>query len=468
MHRLSGVDSLFVSLENRTNLFHVGAVSIFDPSTAPPGTPAPYEALRQVIQDRLHRVPAFRRRLVPVPGGLDHPRWVEDRGFDLDRHLFRVRLKRPVGSAQLASYAAEVLSRPLDRSRPLWEIHVIEGLEGDLVAGVAKIHHSVTDGVSGVEVTANLMDLTPEIAETPPPAEGWQAERRPSPARLMTDAVRHLMGAGPRAIGTAVRAASVADRIYARNRRPESVAPPAPFAGPRTSLSARVGSRRSIGMAQVDRAEVDQVRAATGATINDIILALTATMLRVYLTERNELPDRPLVAFVPKSVRAEGDTLETGVNKLSGMFVSLATNIDDPLLRLVAISQSASNAKEQDRILGPTLLGRVADLALPCVLGPVTRFASRTGQTSWRPPFSIVVSSFPGSPLPLYCAGGKMLAYHPFGPVLDGAALNVTAMSYGDQIGFGLLADRDAVPEVDVLARRLPEALNQVSKEVSG
>ncbi len=464
MHRSRGLDSVFLSLETRTNLFHVGAVTVLDPSTAPPGTPDPYDALRQVIEERLHLLGPFRRRLAGVPLGLDHPRWVQDGDIDLGFHLRRGHLPRPGGSAELAGYAADVLSRPLDRTRPLWEIHVVEGLEGDLVAGVTKIHHSVIDGLGGVELTAHLMDLTPQPAPTPPPAPDGRGDGTPSATALAVDGVRRLTSLAPRVAATTACAAGAAVRVAARNRKPDSTAPPAPFTAPRSRLAARLGTRRAVGWGRVERADVEQVRAATGASVNDVILFLTATVLREHLTDRGELPDKPLVGFVPVSVRDEGDTLDTGVNKLSAMLVCLATDVTDPHARLAAIRDSVRNAKDQDRVLGPALAERATDLLPPAVVSPAARLASRTGLLARRPPFNVVVSSFPGSPVPLYCAGARMLAYHPFGPVLDGAGLNITAMSYVDHIGFGLLADGDAVPDVDALAHRLPEALTQLVK----
>jgi len=467
MQRLRGLDSMFTSIESPTNPFHVGAVTVLDPSTAPSGAPPPFEALRRVVEDRIHLLPMFRRRLVEVPGGLDHPRWVEDPEFDLDHHLHRGALPAPGGPTELAEYAADVFSRPLDRTRPLWEIHVVEGLEGDLVAGVAKIHHAAVDGVSGAEVTAHLMDLSPEVAPAPPPGEPWQPDLIPSPLSLVGDALLNLGRLGPAVVKTAVRTGQAAWRIRSRNRQPDAVAPPSPFRAPRTPLATRLGRRRAVGLAHVDREELDQVREASGTTVNDVILAVAGGALRAHLEERGQLPERPLIGFVPVSVRGGTDTLETGINRLSGMFVSLATAIEDPVARLQAVSSCARQAKAQDHVLGPDALASMAELALPAALRPIMRAVTRTGATSRLPLFNVVVSSFPGSPLPLYCAGGKMLGYHPFGPVFDGVALNITAASYLDQIGFGLIACREAVPDVEALARRIPEAMTQLTKAVA-
>jgi diacylglycerol O-acyltransferase / wax synthase len=468
MQRLSGIDSMFLSLESQTNLFQVGALSIIDPSTAPEGSPPPYEALRRVILERLHLLAPFRRRLVAVPGGLDHPRWIEDPDFDIDRHLRRGALPSPGGPAELARYAADVLSQPLDRTRPLWEIHVVEGLEGGLIAGVAKIHHAAIDGVSGVELTANLMDLTPATAAVPPPSEPWRPGQVPSWAALVGAALWDLGGVMPAAVATTTaRTLQAALRIARHNRRRDTVAPPLPFSAPRTSLGTRLGRRRTVGLAQVDRADVEAVRSATSATFNDVILTLAGAVLRSHLEDRGELPSKPLVAFVPVSVRSD-DKLDTGVNRLSGMLVSLATTVEDPVVRLMAVSECSRHAKAQDKVLGPDIFSSIAELALPSVLGPMGRLVLRAGVTTRWPPFNVTVSSFPGPPVPLYCAGGKLLAYHPFGPVFDGASLNITAMSYLNQVGFGLFACGDAVPDVDLMACRIPEALTQLVKATAG
>lgn len=463
MQRLTGLDSLFLSLESPTNMFQVGAVTVLDPSTAPAGTPPPYEALRQVIAERLHLLPPFRRRLATVPGGLDHPCWVEDEP-DLDWHVRRGALPSPGGPAELAQYAAEVMGHPLDKSRPLWELHVVEGVDGGLVAGVAKIHHAAIDGATGAEVTALLMDLTPETARFEPPPRTGPLDEVPGPARLIAQSAGRAVRRTPATAAALVHAATAGARLYRRYRRTDATAPPAPFSGPRTSLSARLGRHRVVGMAAVSRRDIDDVRTATGTTFNDVVLALAGAALRAQLDDNGELLDVPLTAFVPVSVRTEADALDTGVNRLSGMLVSLATDVDDPVKRLMAVSESAREAKAQQAMLGPDMFGTMAELAVPSLFRPAARLVLSSGATTRWPPFSVVVSSFPGADFPLYCAGGQMLGYHPFGPVYDGAALNITAMTYRDQVGFGLIACRDAVPDIASLARRIPDAMGELAK----
>ena len=465
MQPLSGLDSMFLSLESQTNLFQVGAVAVLDPSTSPAGSPPPHEALRRVIEDRLHLLAPFRRRVVTVPGGLGHPFWVEDHDPDLDRHLVRGALPSPGGAAELARYAADVLARPLDRRRPLWEIHTVEGLDGGLVAGVAKLHHSAIDGIAGAEVTGLLMDLTPEVAAPMTPAHDHRHDRVPRARARLVGGLGVSARRLPATVGTLARLPLATARIRGQNRRRDTVAPPTPFHAPRTSLCARLGPERAVGFATVERRQVDQVRTATGATVNDVILALVAGALRDHLAQGAELPAEPLVAFVPVSARPAADAI-TGTNRLSGMLVSLATTAADPLVRLLATSESARSAKAQDQILGPDLLTGLAELGVPSLLRPLGRLSRAVGLTTRRPPFSVIVSSFPGPSFPLFCAGAEMVAYHPFGPIIDGAALNVTAMSYKDQISFGLLACPEVLGDIEVLADRIPEAMGELTKAV--
>lgn len=468
MQRLSGLDSMFLSLESDTNLFHVGAVAVLDPATAPPDAPPPHEAFLRVVESRLDRLPQFRRKLVGVPTGLDHPRWEEEADVELDRHIKRGALPSPGGERELAAYVADFLSRPLDRNRPLWEIHVVEGLEGDLVAGVAKIHHSLVDGIAGTEVTAELMDFEPQLPGAGEPAGTRpQGQARPSTPSLVGEIAWSNFRRSLLALRLLGKLTMTGIRIRNRNRERDTIAPPSPFRGPHTTFATDVGTRRSVGLARVDRDDVEAVRAATGTTVNDVIMTLTGSALREYLEERDELPNAPLVGFMPISVRPEGEDSTQNTNRLSGTLVSLATDVAEPVVRLVTVSESARSAKAQDRIVGPEFLSQMAELSVPALLSPAARLARASGLVTRWPPFSVVVSSFPGSPIPLYCGGAEMVAYHPFGPVVDGAALNVTAMSYKDHIGFGLQTCPKAVDDVDALAEKFPAAMRELTKAVS-
>ena len=463
MRSLSGLESLFLSAETPSNLLHVGAVTVLDPSTAPAGTPPPYEELCRLLEDRMHLLAPFRRRLVAVPGGLDHARWVEDGSFDVRHHVIRAALPAPAGLHELAGYAAEMMSRPLDRDRPLWEIHVVEGLQGGLVAAVAKIHHSAIDGLTGVELTANLMDLSPEVKVTEgPPAP--EPDVVPRAAILGLDALRRLATRLPVAAQVVAGTARAVSHLRLRGRGPADGAPGLLDAR-RARLGGPLSRRRSVAMTAFERADLELVRSATGVTTNDVILSVTAGALREHFGPAGELGGDPLVAFVPVALKQErGDDHDGSVNRLSGMLVSLATTIADPVERLAVVSSSARSAKVQERSIGGGLFGSLADLMVPLATSAFTRGLRLVGDRIGWPPFNVVVSSFPGTPVPLYCGGSRLVAYHPLGPVVDGAPLNVTATTYGPEVSFGLLACEDVIPDLDALAERIPEAMRELVK----
>lgn len=469
MQRLRGIDSMFVSLESSTNLLHVGAIAVLDPSTAPAGGPPPVEALRAVLAARLDRLPSLRRRLAPVPGGLQHPRWV-GAVPDLGLHVRHRAIPRPGGEHELAAYAADVLGTPLDRSRPLWQLDVLEGLQDGMVAVVAKIHHSVGDAAAGSVVTRELLDwepLAPPSAPTSMPVD--VAEPDPGPLALLGEAFLET-----------TRLAVPVCRLVLRTVGaltggiPGRLVPRPPGTGghrtPRTSLGGRMSLDRVAAVTRVDRADVERVRRLAGVGTGDVVLALTGTALRTHLTERGELPGEPLVAFVP-AAPAMGDDDGHGrasAGRLPGMLVPLATTVADPAVRLVAVAEAARRARELRGALPTTLLDDLAELTVPAVLQPAARMARVVGLPVRRPPFNVMVASLPGPRVPVYCAGSEVVAYHPFGPVVDGAGLSVTAVSYRDQVGFGLLGCREAVPDIDTLAARIPEALRELTKALTG
>jgi diacylglycerol O-acyltransferase / wax synthase len=462
MQRLRGFDASFLHFETATNHLHVGQACVFDPSTAPAGHS--FDNVRQLIEDRIHLIPPFRRRLAEVPLGLHHPVWLEDPDFDLDYHLRRAALPAPGGACELADFTAQVMSRPLDRRRPPWEMHIVEGLQGGMVAAVSKVHHAAIDGVSGAEATAQLLDLSPESAETSPPDPPWQPDTAPSGLELARSALADMGSLPLSALHATSRTARAVFSLWQRNRRREGQRPPSPFSGPRTSLQAAVGPHRRVAFTEARIDAVKTIKNALGGTVNDVVLAMCAGALRSLLAARGEHPDKALVAAVPVSLRSEEDQGATG-NLVSGMLVSLASNMDDPAERLRSIATGSREAKDQERILGANEFAGWAELAMPPLANGLARLAARLKISErLRAPFNIVVSNFRGPPFPLYSAGARMLAAYPLGPVADGAPLNITVQSYTDKLCFGLSADREAVPEVWEMAQYLDDALGELSK----
>lgn len=331
-----------------------------------------------------------------------------------------------------------------------------------MVAGVTKVHHAAIDGVSGAEITASLLDLSPEPATTPP-EQPWQPDHV-SAIGLGRAAVGELIRYPRTVARVASRTVGSAFALRRHNRSEGASPPPAPFTAPRTSLQTSLGAHRRVAFTQASLDRVKEVKNTLGGTVNDVILTICAGALRALLAARGEHPERSLVAAVPVSVRTEEQRGTMG-NKLSAMLVSLASTIDDPVERLRAIASGSARAKAQDKVFGVQELGEWAEVLSPGVVSRGARLASRLKLLERMPPLhNVIVSNFPGPPFPLFFAGSRMVAAYPMGPVMDGAPLNITVQSYMGTLFFGLLACRDAVPDVEDAAHYLDDALDELSK----
>jgi diacylglycerol O-acyltransferase / wax synthase len=463
MQRLTGMDATFLYLESPSNQMHVASVAVFDPSTVEGGYS--FDKVRDMVAERLHKLPPFRRRLRTVPFGLHHPIWIEDPDFDLDYHVRRRGLPSPGGVAELAEFASDVLGRPLNRDRPLWEMWVVEGLEHGYIATITKVHHAAIDGVSGAELMVHLLDLEPEPEPVAPPEEEWRPDRVPTDVELLGYAAASIARQPLRAIRLARRTAELVVNTRRRNRaRGEIPAPPGFFSAPSTSFNGAITPHRLIAFEDVPLDDVKRVKNAFGVTINDVVLAMCAGALRKYLEDRGELPDEPLVAMCPISVRTE-DQKGTLGNQVSGMTVSLASNVADPVERLLAIHESTKDAKEQHHAVGAASLTDWTEFAAPAVAASAARLYSRMRLADrHRPAFNVAISNVPGPPFPLYSAGARLVTFYPIGPIVDGGGLNITVMSYMGSMGFGLNACRELMPDVWDVARGLRDALDELLK----
>jgi diacylglycerol O-acyltransferase len=465
MQRLSGLDATFLYTETPSNHMHVGSLIVLDPSTVPGGYR--FEQVRALVDNRLPLLPPFRRRLMEVPFGFHHPVWVEDPDFDLDYHLRRAALPAPGGRAELEEFAAAVFGRPLDRSRPLWEIYAVEGLEHGHLAFVSKMHHAAIDGVSGSELTVKLLDLSAEAVVFPPPDPPWRPDRLPTDVEMALFAVRSLSRQPVAAVHAVRRTASMALQLRQRNRRPDVNPPPSYFSAPKTSLSTRITPHRRFAMTEIPLDDVKMVKNRLGGTVNDVVLALCAGALRMWLRDRGELPDQDLVGFVPVSVRTEDERGAMG-NRVSAMLVRLATTVADPLERLAAIREATTHAKQQERAISARVLTDWTEFAAPAVAARAARLVSRLGVVDWlnNAVFNVVISNVPGPTVPLYSAGARVLGVWPMGPITDGAGLNITVMSYLGALNFGLVACRELAPDLDALADALVLAMEELHKAV--
>ena len=356
------------------------------------------------------------------------------------------------------------MSRQLDPDRPLWEMHVVEGLEGERTALVAKVHHAILDGVSGASVLAAFLDITPRtrIVELPPE---WNPAALPSNTQMLRHAASSLARQPGSALSTLQAGVEAVADLGMHNRelagRGEQ-SPPGFFAAPRTSFNGAVSNRKRFAGLSVPLEDVKLVSRTFEATVNDVILACVSGGLRRLMADRNEQVEGTLVAMVPVSTRAEGETEELG-NQISGMLVSLASDIADPVARLDAISESSRVAKDQEKLHGGRLLGDLAQIALPALASRVARaVAGARLFDRMRPPFNVTISSVKVPDVPLFLAGSRVSEVYPVGPMAEGIGLNVTAFSYLGRVTFGFLACRRLLPELDEVAVHVDDALGEL------
>jgi diacylglycerol O-acyltransferase len=460
VQRLTGLDASFLYLETPSSHMHVAGLMFLDPSSIEGGISL--EDVKAVYGARLHLAPPFRRRLVEVPFGLHHPLWIEDPDFDLDFHIRATALPSPGTAEQLSILVGRLSAIPLDRTRPLWEVWVIEGLEDGTIAVLTKVHHAAMDGASGNELTVALLDLSPEIAQHEPETE-WEPDRVPSSVELLGYATTSLARQPVRVAKALGKTAGAAVALRRRNREvPNLAPPPSPFSAPRTSFNTAITPRRSFAFTTVSLPAAKAVKNATGATVNDVVLALCAGALRRYLDQQGEETDGPLVAMVPVSVRSE-DEKDTMGNRVMSMFASLATDVDDPIERLGVIHDCMAEVKVQQKAIGADTLGDWAEFAAPALAGRAARLYSRTKMADrHRPLFNVTISNVPGPSFPLYSIGARMVANFPVGPIMDGGGLNMTVMSYLDQLDFGLQACPDVLPDIWSLAEGIQLALDEL------
>ncbi len=459
--RLSALDASFLHLETLETPMHVGALAVFDgePFFGPEGRFRLAE-VRDLVATRLERIPRFRKRVETVPLGAGQPIWVDDERFDITYHVRLTALPAPGERHQLLALFERLQSQLLDRSRPLWELWFVEGLQDGHVGLIQKTHHALTDGVSGVDVATVLLDATPDAVVPTRPVR-WRPEPPPAPARLLLDTLREHVDT---ATDVARRAQEAADDPQPRAERAAYLARTVAsladhgIVAPRTSLNRPVGRARRYGSVRVPLDDVKAVRAEFGGTVNDVILAGVAGGLGRLLESRQELtPDLTLKAFCPVSVRDEHERLGLG-NRLSAMFVPLAVGEPDPLRRLAQVREATEQLKAREQPVGAAALLSIADYVVPTLLGLGARLAQ------YQPFFNLVCTNVPGPQIPLYCMGARMLEAYPMVPLAKNLNLGVAILSYCGYLHIGLLADRDQWPDLDVLEAGLEEAFAELHK----
>jgi diacylglycerol O-acyltransferase len=453
--RLSALDVSFLYLEEPTTPMHVGGVAVFQP----PADGFDYEELVALVEQRIALVPRFRQRIKQVPGHLAKPVWVDDNDFDVAFHVRRSALPRPGTDQQLRELVGRLMSRQLDRHRPLWEMYLVEGLSGGRIAVVTKTHQAMVDGAGAADLTQVILDdaRTPTELGT----DLWMPRPEPGAVGLVADAVSELVRRPTEVVdtvrlglldarATATKVAGTAVGLFAAAR---TAARPAP----ESLLNAEIGEQRRFGTARTDLADYKTVRKAHGGTVNDVVLATVTGALRAWMLTRGQAvaPGAVVRAMAPVSVRGEDDGAE---NQVSSYLVDLPIGEPSPVMRLHQVSYAMKAHKDAGQSVGAAALIKASGFAPPTLHA----LGARTASTLSRRLFNLLVTNVPGPQSPLYAAGAEMLEVYPVVPLAKGQTVTIGLTSYNGGVFYGLNGDRDAMPDVDVLAQLLEESLAEL------
>lgn len=468
MKQLTGLDATFLYMETPTTFGHVTSLMILE---RPSPDYDPYAAVYAKYASLVGQLEPLRRRLVGVPFGLDHPYWVFDPALDLDFHVRELHLARPGLVDQLAEQVSRIVGRPMDRTRPLWEVYVVDGLQDGRWALLTKYHHATIDGAAGQLMLQIITDTEPD-APVPGASPPWEPEQLPTTAELLRPTLGHLAAnpfkamrvqarivrqladaAGIHSLSSAADLAGAAVKRIAqpgRGDRPNISLPASP--APPTPWNMTITPHRRFAMRTTSLENIKRLKAATGATVNDVVMAICAGGLREYLLAHDALPDRPLRAMVPVSIRT-GDEADPWTNRVSAIVAELPTDCDDPVERVARCHDAMERAKRLHELVPAAELVDLTQYSAPVLATAAVRLASRL-QLANRvaQPFNLVISNVPGPRQPLYFAGAKLCHQFPVSIVTDGQGLNITVTSYLDRLDFGFIADRDLIPDLWDLA----------------
>jgi diacylglycerol O-acyltransferase len=450
--RLSSSDMSSLLAERGPIHVHVGATIVLD------GEPPEFERFLEHVDSRLNLVPRFRQRVTEVPLGLSNPVWSDDREFDLEWHVRHLSLPRPGSMAQLRDLVGRVMSEPLDFTRPLWQLYLIEGLEGGRYGAISKTHHALVDGVSAVDVGTIMLDPNPEGTEMEMPSERVDADE-PTPEMLLvrgaTDRIRRpLRTARKAALGAVTMPRETAGRVIRTAEGFTSLAAGGPSAK-RMSINVEIGRDRRVGFASTTLDRIKDARGDTGATVNDVILSVATGALRAFLERRGDDVPEGMVALVPMSIRRPEEQHDLG-NRIATLLVSLPLGERDPRRRLERIHETTARLKQSEQARAASLVIEATGWAPPTINRVLS--AAMTRPLTWN----LVISNVPGPQMPFYLLGSRMREVYPFVPLSpQGHALSIGVVSYDSGVFFGLAGDRDAVRDIDDLAAAIEAAIDE-------
>lgn len=480
MKQLTGLDAGFLYMETPTTFGHINSLSVYE---RPKGRGfKPYEVFRSHLEARLPELEPFRRRLVEVPFQLDHPWWIEDPDFDLDFHVRHIAVPPPGDDGELADLVARIAGRPLDRSKPLWEAYVIEGLADRRWALLLKLHHATIDGAAGAELLTMLLSEEPNV-EPPQLGERPPGEAIPSPAemlgrtamgfamrpqrlmraqmRAMRDTNTIMSERGKELVAQSLKSWSWPPATGGPQKSEDSPTPPSGVA-PATPFNRSISANRRYAFRSTSLDEAKAIKRAFGVTLNDVVMAVCAGALRRYLQQHEYATDKPLVAAVPVSIRT-GDETEPWTNRVSSIFASLPTHLDDPGDRLRFINEAMVAAKTSFDLTPADALQDFSQFSPPAVFTQAAALMTRMKIADRvNPPVNLVISNVPGPRKPLYLGPSRMVHYYPVSTIAEGQGLNITVQSYEDRLDFGLVGCRELVPDLWDLMDMVVEELDML------
>jgi len=452
--RLSGLDASFLSLERSGAHMHVGSVLVFE------GQAPPYDEFVAKLEQRLHLVPRYRQKLAFPPLVQGRPVWIDDPHFNARYHVRHTALPAPAGEDELRSLAGRIFAQALDRSKPLWEIWLVDRVGDDAFALISKTHHALVDGVSGVDISTVLFDLEPDPPE-PDPAPPWYPRPEPSPAVLLAQSVAERASAPLDAARGALGAARHPERVVAGGGKAVTGIAAMAAAGiagaPPSPLNVRIGSHRRFAWVDADLERLKAIKTALGGTVNDVVLAAVTGALRAFAIRRGrDVAGMELKAMVPVSVRADAERGALG-NRVAAMYAPLPLYAEDAKERFDIIHEAMGGLKESGQAVGAEVLTRLAGFAAPTVLDQASRLQTRQRF------FNLVVTNVPGPQFPLYLQGRRLRAFYPQVPLTLNTALGIAIMSYDGRLGFGLLGDYDAMPDLEEVAADLERSIDELA-----
>ncbi len=465
MRQLSGQDAMFVFLESAKTPMHIGGLYIFDS----PGKKFDFKSFKEFFKERLHLSHIFRQRLIEVPFDLGAPFWADDPDFDINHHLFHVALPQPGGRRELADLAATHYNPPLDRSRPLWKVTFITGLNleelsDDAFAMLIQVHHAAIDGKSGVAIMASILSMTEEPFLPPPPKKPWKPKKLPNVANLLTESYGKRIKKPKKFLSLLKDTASRQKDLKKELSKDLMKLPPKPLAAPKTFMNVPSSGHKNFGAIDIPLKAIKKIKnAVEGATVNDVLLSVCSGGLRKYMIKHGRLPIKNLVGLAPVSVRKEEEEADMG-NRISAMLFDMATNEVDPIKRLRSLRKHTRASKEYSKALPADQIMEFVPSEVAAMAG---RLYMRMGLSQLHNPFfNLIITNVPGPPIPLYMNRYKLKRLYGLGAAMDGLGVMIIIFSYAGMISLSVTADTNAIEDMGVFSDYLREAYDELYEAV--